>query len=294
MKNKDFPGIQQAADEASNRSQNSYIQLLRANLLTGVIASLIIIYNFERREPKVLIYYMSLGLLIISITLTVIIKYLKFENIWYQGRALAESAKTLTWRYITCSENYESVLQEHVVETSFIEALQAVQRQFPDLISYMDNGIVVQPAITAKMNFLRDFKWQDRLGHYLTFRIQDQINWYSSKAEFNKRKKNFWIWMIILFQVLSVLACICLILWPTTSWNLVGLFTTIAASAIAWLELKQYQTLIQAYTTATMELTLISAISSSINSEQEFSKFVLDSENAISREHTMWLAQRRK
>lgn len=101
------------------------------------------------------------------------------------------------------------------------------------------------------------------------------------------------LWFVISAQALSVFSCVILIIWTSSSWNLVGLFTTVAASAIAWLEVKQYQSLIQAYTTATMELTLIKSIGNSILTEDEFTKYVLDSENAISREHTLWLAQRR-
>ena len=72
-----------------------------------------------------------------------------------------------------------------------------------------------------------------------------------------------------------------------------GLFTTISAAAISWLQLKQHQELKQAYTTAAQELIFIKASSNSIHTEEQLSRFVLDSENAISREHTLWLAQKR-
>ena len=74
----------------------------------------------------------------------------------------------------------------------------------------------------------------------------------------------------------------------------VGLFTTISASGLSWLQVKQHQELKQAYTTAAQELNFILSLSDEIDTENAFSKFVLDSENAISREHTLWLAQKRK
>lgn len=294
MQKTDFPSIQQAADKASDKAQKLYINLVRLNLVISVVAALITIFNFEKEEPKLYIYVISLGLLIISLGFTVSIKYFKFEDLWYQGRALAESVKTLTWRYITCSENYESTVPQHEVEKSFADSLQLLQTKFPDLINFVDTNILQQSAITSEMNNIRNLPWQQRLKLYVEYRIEDQVYWYSTKAKFNKVKKAKWLWLVISAQVLSVLSCLSLIVWTSSSWNLVGLFTTVAASAIAWLEVKQYQSLIQAYTTATMELTLIKSLSDSILIEDDFTKYVLDSENAISREHTMWLAQRRK
>lgn len=294
MKKKDFPGIQQAADKASEKAQKYYILLIRSNLIIGVLAALITIFNFEQEQPKVFIYVVSLVLLILSLGLTAIIKYFKYEDLWYQGRALAESVKTLMWRYMTCSEDFESVLSQNVAETSFTDSVQLLQTKFPELASFMDTDLLQQDAITVEMNNIRSLSWEKRLTRYLNFRIEDQIEWYSTKAKYNKNKKTLWLWLVISAQVLAIFSCTSLILWPSSSWNLVGLFTTLAASAIAWLELKQYQSLIQAYTTATMELMLIKSLATSILTESDFIKYVLDSENAISREHTMWLAQRRK
>lgn len=294
MKNTEFPGIQQAADKASDKAQKFYINLVRSNLVIGVIAALITIFNFENEQPKLYVYCISLFLLLIGLGLTVSIKYLKFEDLWYQGRALAESVKTLAWRYITCSENYEASLPQNEAEKFFTDSLQLLQTKFPELIRFMDTNFLQRCAITNEMNNARNLTWQLRLKKYVEYRIEDQINWYSSKAKYNKSKKALWLWIVISAQALSIIACTSLIIWTSSSWNLVGLFTTVAASAIAWLEVRQYQFLIQAYTTATMELVLIKSLSNSILTEVDFTKYVLDSENSISREHTMWLAQRRK
>lgn len=294
MKEIDFPGIQQAADKASQKAQLYYILLVRSNLIIGVIAALLTIFNFEREEPKIIIYIISLVLLIVSLGITAIIKYLKYEDLWYQGRALAESIKTLTWRYVTCSENFESVLSDDVVETTFTDSIKLLQTKFPDLSAFMDTDLLKKDVITAEMNNIRNLSWDERRKQYLDFRIDNQISWYSTKAKYNKKRKTLWLWLVISAQAFAICSCTSLILFPSSSWNLVGLFTTLAASAIAWLELKQYQALIQAYTTATMELTIIKSLNTSLANEEDFIKYVLDSENAISREHTMWLAQKRK
>lgn len=294
MNKTDFPGIQQAADEASIRSQQTYIKIVRANLISGVIGALIAIYNFEQVEPKVIVYFISLMLLVLSLCLTIAVKYCRLEDLWYQGRALAESIKTLTWRYVTCSENFETALPQINVQTNFNDSISSLSRLFPDLNTYMKTELLNRDVISSQMNSMRLTPWQTKLNNYLTYRIQDQIDWYTSKATFNSKKRQCWLLIIISSQAISVLSCAWLVFFPTTAWNLVGFFTTLSASAIGWLQLKQYQSLVQAYTTASMELNQIKSLSNTISDEHKFAAFILDSENAISREHTTWLAQRRK
>lgn len=294
MNTTDFPGIQQAADEASIRSQQTYINIVRANLICGVIGALIAVYNFEQVEPKVIVYIISLTLLVSSLCLTIAVKHYRLEDLWYQGRALAESIKTLTWRYVTCSDNFESTLPQIEVQINFNDSITSLSRLFPDLTTYMKIELLNRNVISPQMNSMRLTTWQTRLNNYLTHRIQDQIDWYTSKATFNSKKRKNWLSVIILSQAISVLSCAWLVFFPTTAWNLVGLLTTLSASAIGWLQLKQHQSLVQAYATASVELTQIKSLSNTISDEHKFTEFVLDSENAISREHTTWLAQRRK
>ena len=59
------------------------------------------------------------------------------------------------------------------------------------------------------------------------------------------------------------------------------------------MQLKKYRENKDAYRIALNELNIIKGRFKTIESEEDFVKFVLDSENAMSREHTLWLAQRR-
>jgi uncharacterized membrane protein len=117
---------------------------------------------------------------------------------------------------------------------------------------------------------------------------------YANKAEWNKEKSNLWFILIIASQAVALISIVFLIKNPDNNWNLVGLLTTIASAAISWLQIKQHQELKQAYTTAAEELNFIKELSHNVSDEEQLSEFILDAENAISREHTLWLAQRRK
>ena len=71
-----------------------------------------------------------------------------------------------------------------------------------------------------------------------------------------------------------------------------SLFAATAASANAWVQMRQHRTLATSYGVAAQELGLARAAVSSAASEDEWARVVSDAEDAVSREHTMWLARR--
>jgi hypothetical protein len=294
MQNSDFPSYFQASDKASIESQKSYLNIIRIDLLSMVLASALTIYNYQLEVSKLSIYIISGFLLLISLILTIILKSKKYEDLWYQGRALAESCKTITWRFVCCSEYFENSIDITEVKKRFIERIKELSNEFRELSKSMNSNTLNLPIISDKMLELRNLSLADRKKYYIQNRIEDQKKWYANKAEYNLQKYNFWFWIIIISQVASLISIVILIKKPNFNCNFVGLFTTVSASAISWLQLKQHQELKQAYTTATQELNFIVTLSEQATTEESFSKFVLDSENAVSREHTLWLAQRRK
>ncbi|HEY9006585.1 MAG TPA: DUF4231 domain-containing protein [Ohtaekwangia sp.] len=292
MKKEEYPSLYRAADEAAASSQNLYVRLIAIDLVLMVISALATIYNFQSNDAKEWVYVISAAIMGASIILTIIVKTQKFEARWYKGRALAESAKTLTWRYITGSQNFEINLTSETANAVFISRMEELANEFKDFTQFLDASTLAQPAISEAMQQCRSMSLNDRQSSYILNRIRDQKHWYSTKATFNKRMKNFWFYTIIVCQALSVISSVYLIKMPSSNLNFVGLFTTISAACLAWLQLKQHESLSVAYTTAVIELNFIEEKSKAITSEEDFVKFVLDSENAISREHTLWLAQK--
>lgn len=187
MEFKDFPGLYQASDEASLSAQKNYKNIIAYDLITMIIASALAIYNYEKVEPKLIVYVISGIFLLISFALTLIIRTKKFEDVWYQGRALAESCKTLSWRFVTCSESFENDLTKQEVEDYFISRVRELSKEFKELNDSLNAKIVVLPVITDKMWEIRNLNTLERKQYYIENRINDQKDWYASKAEFNKK-----------------------------------------------------------------------------------------------------------
>lgn len=294
MEDKNYPNFFIAGDGASRRAQFKYINFVKWDLVLMVFSALICVYNYEKVDSKLIVYILSGLMLLVALFISIILKYKKYEDVWYRGRALAESCKTLTWRFITCSEYFEYDVVSNEADSRFVDRIREINNEFNDIHPELYASEIALPIITNEMRRIRLLSLTDRKAYYLNERIQNQIDWYSSKADNNKEKYENWFLLVIVFQFLAIVSIGYLIFQPMSNFNLVGLFSTISASGFSWLQLRKYQENKQAYTTATSELNLIKTEANLQITEQQFSKFVLDSENAMSREHTMWLAQKRR
>ncbi len=294
MKKEDYPSLFRASDKVSIDSQKNYILLFLAEISFVLFGACMSIYNFSLENSKLIVYVISGVLFLFGIIISIIQKVMRYDNLWYQGRALAESCKTITWRYISCSEEFNINVDDNTSRKIFLNKIDKLSKEFEFLNKHLDKTLLVEPNITGTMANIRSKNLSERKEYYLKERIEDQKKWYSKNAKKNKDRSNLWFTLNIISHVVTIICIGYLIFNPKSNWNFVGLFTTISTSIIAWVQLKQYQNLNQSYSTASIELNLISDLGQSILLEEEFSKYVLDSENAISREHTTWLAQTRK
>ncbi|MBF8456716.1 DUF4231 domain-containing protein [Kaistella sp. G5-32] len=293
MDEKDFPNFYIAGDSASLSAQKFYTNYIKWSLISMLTAAVVAIYSFQEVESKRIGYVISGILLMISTILSLIIKNKKYESTWYRGRALAESAKTLTWRFMTKSEYFEDTINDDEAKKRFINRIKEIKNEFKDLNASLKAKHLSVPIITEKMIATRQLNLKDRMEFYLKNRIENQISWYSSKADANKNKYEIWFWAVIIMQILALVSVAYLVFNPESNIKLVGLFTSLSACCLAWLQLKKYQENKEAYTTAVSELNLIKQEAELIHTEEKFQIYVLDSENAMSREHTLWLAQKR-
>jgi hypothetical protein len=286
MEDKDYPNYFIAGDRASLEAQRKYICLSRVGLIITFIASFISIFEWEYK------YHIILILFFLTFIISIILKEKSYGDIWYNGRALAESCKTLTWRFMMNSELFEKDLSEKQASENFYNNIESIVKEIKDVsknISIDDDTTI----ITDKMKKIRQSDLKKRKDFYLNYRINNQIIWYSKKEKLNAFYNNLYYYIMIISYVLSFMAISYLICDSILKFNFIGVFTTFSASIFSWMQLKKYRENKDAYRIALNELNIIKGRFKTIESEEDFVKFVLDSENAMSREHTLWLAQRR-
>jgi hypothetical protein len=287
----DFPILYRLSDESSLNGQRKYLKFFKLEQITLISGAIVSMFPLENPSYGYIFATLSAFFFALSIALAVGIKSMKYENHWYIGRAIAESIKTLTWRYITRGEPFVDDASQEIVDGKFCSILATMLKENGgdiDLIPLQQN---FELQITEKMRVLRNSEFNQRKELYVENRVKDQLNWYQKKAKFNKDKGNTYFVILVFCQSIAMIYSLVLIKFPDL-FNGVPLITSIAASVIAWTQVKQFEEFAQAYSTTAQEISLILTQLPYVTDENKFSVFVGDTENAFSREHTLWLARK--
>lgn len=215
--------------------------------------------------------------------------FVRPDRRWYSGRAVAESIKTITWRYISKAEPFDN--SDEIDRHDFGLKLKAIVDQNKDvaglLITHLD-GL----QISSQMDHLRQTSATERLDYYRTHRIVDQQTWYAKKAATNRRMVDKYFIALLTTIGISILFSIVKVRYPTASFWPTDFFVTVAAGLLSWIQAKRFQELSASYALAAHEISLIRQQAGTPMSDEELSKFIGDAENAFSREHTQWIARK--
>ncbi|MGB8707957.1 MAG: DUF4231 domain-containing protein [Dehalococcoidia bacterium] len=290
--NDDLPALFRASDAASNDAQRHYLILIAIDLLFLFIAAILgsfAITDVQTRGHLALTSAIVLG---ISIIITGIIRIIRVEQVWYDGRTVAESVKSLAWRYMTCTEPYLIRMNPAILDEKFVGDLSLILAERRAFSSRLGGPLATKPQITKCMRQIRNLTTKVRKNIYLSCRINDQRSWYSKRADTNRKLASKLFVAIIVTQILALIGAIVLVRWPELPLTPTGILVTLAAALLAWLQLRRHQELAQSYGLAAQELGFVCEQASYVKTENELSDFVSDSENAISREHTLWRARR--
>jgi hypothetical protein len=284
----DLPALFRAADRASAVGQRRYLWLIRLNLSLMVLGALIT--SISIAAANTVLALAGAAVLSAGTLLSVLTRATAYHKEWYGGRAIAESVKTLAWRYMMRAEPYAGEVPSTQADASFIEHLRYIlqQRQWLGAALVDLDGSVDQ--ITERMRAIRAQPLEPRKAIYLHERIEDQQQWYAQKAANNRHAATRWFALLVVCQVCAVAAAV-LVVW-LRSVNLAAIFAAGATAVVAWMQVKQYEDLAQAYGLTSNELSFLRPRCNSIESDEQLSTFVIDVENAISKEHTLWVARR--
>ncbi|GLI21190.1 hypothetical protein XFLAVUS301_08640 [Xanthobacter flavus] len=211
------------------------------------------------------------------------------DRFWYAGRAVAESIKTITWRYVCRAEPFQG--DDAVARNDFSQTLKQIVEQNREVCQSLTEHLEGQ-QFTPVMEEMRSLPLEKRRETYAQSRISDQLTWYAKKAAFNRRMSRYFFWALIAVNTIAVICAALRMVfaaqpyWPTDA------FVAMAASVLSWMQAKRFSELAASYALAAHEISLIREKSMLPNTQDEFSQFVGDAENAFSREHTQWVARK--
>ena len=288
----DLPGLFQDSDAAANCSQKVYLFLVGGALVCIVGATLIEVLASIADNNRKWLALVGAVVFGASLALSIIVRLASYEKIWFDARAVAESVKTLSWRYMTGAEPYHIFLSLEIVETLFVCDLKAVIAERQKVTSHLAQDHEPKVQITEVMRSVRRLGTEGRRDVYRNSRIREQMKWYRVRSLTNRKIGSRWFLAIFAAEFLAICSAVAYAFYWNRVANLTGVFGGLAGALIAWIQLKRYQELCQSYGLAQQELGLIEAICDHISDDGQLSEYVLDSERAISREHTLWLARK--
>lgn len=285
MNHTEYPALYQAASDLSERSQQAFFYAFFSHMFLLAIASGISIANSSIPQVAIAQALVLLGALGCAVYLFLG----RPDRHWYSGRAVAESIKTITWRYISKAEPFNE--SDEISTHYFKQKLKAILDQNKDVAGALNTnleGLQISPEMTQ----IRAMPINKRLDYYRTHRIVEQQTWYAKKANTNKKKVSLYFLALIITIGISVAFSISKIAYPAVAYWPTDFFVTVAAGLLSWIQAKRYQELTVSYSLAAHEISLIRQQTEQEMDEKDFSDFVGDTENAFSREHTQWVARK--
>lgn len=287
MKEFSYPALYHAAGELSDNSQKSYLRLIRWEYGLLIFASIVSSNIYVNR-----VYYACSAFVFLVILLVMIIRnWQKPEQDWYKGRALAESIKTSCWRYAMRAAPFGNEDDEATTREEFQQHLRVILSANRSIGDKIPADRAAENQITSSMESIRAFDWEKRLDIYRELRIKDQLGWYNDKATENKKKSKFWVVIAIGVYLVAIGLSLTRIVNLELRIMPVETLILIASTIVGWTQIKKFNELSSSYTLTAHEIGLTFGPLRQVKEEADLAKFVLEAEQAFSREHTQWVAR---
>jgi hypothetical protein len=287
MEYNDYPALYKAADNASTSAQSAYLWLIKGHVFLLVVGAGLLVNSLPTKEYSLFNAFVFLCALGISIFLAV----KKYEKTWYSARAVAESVKTATWRYMMKADPFLDAPTIKEVNSVFRNLLNEILRSNNQLGEVLGGAVSASDQLSAEMESTRASSLENRKSVYLKDRVDEQRKWYADKSGCNKcNGKRFFILLVVL-QVVAIGLVLARIAYPQwTVWP-TDVFIVMAGGVLTWIQVKRFQEIATAYALAAHEIGIVRGYLADSDTDEEFSRFVKDAENAFSREHTQWVVR---
>jgi FtsH-binding integral membrane protein len=288
MIDSDYPALYQAADAASVKSQEVFLRCVKWYAALSVLGSGLAAYGIESRAmAAAAAIVFSTGLF-----LSVLMAVRKYENVWYRARAVAESIKTSSWRFMMGADPFDYRLAINDAMRNFIGLLQNILREHKDFGAEFGGPIVEKTQVSDRMLRVRSSSLSDRKRIYEQERIIEQRGWYAGKSKHNNDQGQVWFWILVALQGSAIFLTVLRIVEPSWKYLPTEIFVVAGTSALGWIQVKRFRELAAAYAVAANEIGLAQAELAAVATEDQWAQFVADTENAFSREHTQWIARK--
>ncbi|SLN51447.1 hypothetical protein PSA7680_02669 [Pseudoruegeria aquimaris] len=282
----EFPALYISADEASASAQRAFLWTIRVEyFLLFSVSALSSTRDMSGLNP------LALTLLLVFLAGLFVLKvYRKLDQDWYRSRALAESVKTSTWRFVMRAHPFQDAASVEQPRAEFRDLLRDILRANQHLSRNLYHSDADQ--VTASMMDIRGLTLSERKDYYVRNRIDEQRHWYSRKSKENRRAFRAWVVVTIAVYIVAAISINAEQLGLGYAMLAFDPLIVVVTSIIGWIQIKRHSELTASYNLTAHEIGIIRSNADYVKSEDDFSDFVNEAELAFSREHTQWVARR--
>ncbi|MDR1363947.1 MAG: DUF4231 domain-containing protein [Spirochaetaceae bacterium] len=283
----DYPAIYKEADNISNKTQKQYLVLLGVFLCILIVSSVLFTYLNDIFVIKIANAIISLAIVVFSF----VFYFNNYQGVWYNARAVAESIKTISWRYAIKADPYNT--PDDNAKKLFLKTIKHIIDMNHDFQKCIEADYGDQQLIPESMTKIRQLPFNERLDIYQKHRIIEQRDWYIKKSKFNKKRSSLLFCMLIILSF--ILTIFIFLSFSNTTNNFilpVGILLSMISVLFTWVQTKKYKELEKSYALTAHEIGFIDAQKDEVKTDDLLSEYVDNSENAFSREHTQWIARK--
>jgi hypothetical protein len=283
----DFPALYHAAERNSFDGQRRFLTATQLRLVMLIVAAVFGLITWRRGRADLAAVVAGAAFSAALLAELYLLRR-RPDRLWYDGRAAAESAKTLTWRYLVGGNPFGlTEVSEEEAELLLLHRFRQIAAELrgAHLVPISDAADQIGPALRR----VRSLPLEERRALYRSGRIDAQHAWYRGKARWNERRATQWSLVLTGLEALGLGGAV-LKAMGTFGFDLLGLASALVGAGAAWVQTKQHQNLASAYEVASQELAVIGAHGDWASDEPVWAHFVDQAEEAISREHTTWRA----
>jgi hypothetical protein len=285
-----------------------YFRMLAAELVFLTLGAFVGVFSSARIQHGQLIIgesttpllsasYVVAGTLVGAALIIRLYRFLgRADARWYATRGVAESARSLAWRYAVGGQMFSLSLDTEAAETLLLHRLSDTLADVPRLARTL--SVTAKDKVDPTSSSMNELRKQDldvRIESYRTGRVDDLLRWYERKARDNHRLAHRTHWILAFLEALGVifiLLQLALSRFYGASFPLEGFIAVVVTAGIAWSQAKRYQDLSISYHVASREAHSMKHSIPKEPSEAVWAAFVDDAETAFSREHRLWRATR--
>jgi hypothetical protein len=288
LQTEDYPALYQSADSASTAAQATYLRCIKGYAALAIVGAALASIGIESRVSALV----AALILIAGLSVSILIAYKRYEATWYRTRAIAESIKTASWRFMMGGEPFDHALPLQEARQKLTQLLRNILQEHKNLAGDLAGKPAESRQITATMTRVRQIPLAERMAIYRQERIHEQGDWYADESTKNNTQARTWFAVLVVLQSCAIVFAFLRVALPDWKFWPTEMFVVAAASTLGWMQVKRFRELSAAYAVAAHEISLADAELDDINDEKQFSRFVADTENAFSREHTQWVARK--